>query len=427
MSHPGTSSAAAAPAASRASAPRLPTLETFSAFKSPAFRLLWTNTFVFSIIQATQRFAFVWLVLDLGRGSSAAGGIAFALGIPVLFVTIPAGVLADRIDKRMLVLVSQLFAVLITLLAAILVFADAMAPWVTFALAMGVGATVAIGLPVRNAIIPSVIERDRLMNAIVMMSLSQNFSQIAGPAFAGVVIAIWGIGGAFVAQAIVLLIGTIALIPLRVPRNVEDGPRRQPLAELGEGLRFVTGHRGILTLVLLLCASGILMIGPFSALLPQIAKEELGQSAFMASLLFAFMGAGMMISSLGLASAPGLRNKGGWFIGTLMTGGVSLTLIGLSPWYAATAAVMFFGGMGGGIFMNLNQTLIQANTPQPIMGRVMSIHTLAFMGVGPFGALIAGAGASALSAPTWMAISGIGLFTVSAIAIVTQPALRRMS
>ena len=186
------------------------------------------------------------------------------------------------------------------------------------------------------------------------------------------------------------------------------------------------GHRGIRTLILLLGVTGIFMMGPFGTLLPQIAKEELGSSPFEAGLLFAFMGAGMMISSLGIASVPDLKNKGGWFMVSLMTAGFVLPALGLSPWYALTAVVIFLGGMGGGVFMNLNQTLVQANSPHEMMGRVVGIHTLAFQGIGPMGGILAGFMAAWLGAPIWMAISGGILLALTTMAFLTQPVLRKM-
>ncbi len=415
-----------------ATRPALPTLETFSAFRSRPFTYLWINTMSFSLVQATQRFAFVWLVIEgvdkggLGHGAGAAGIVAFALGIPVLFVTMPAGVLADRMDRRTLVLGSQLVAVAVTAAAGAILLAGAMTMVIAMILAAGVGATIAVGLPVRNAIVPTVVDRDTLLKAIVMMSMAMNVSQIVGAGLGGLAIAIWGIGGAFVAQGAVLLIGTLALLPLRVPRAREAAAHRAPLHDLLDGIRFVWGHRGIRTLILLLAGSGIFMTGPFMSLLPQIAKEELGREALQASLLFTFMGAGMTISSLALASLPDLKNKGGWFVGSLMMGGVTLVTIGLSPWYALTAAVMFTGGMAGGIFMNLNQTLVQANSPHEMMGRVVGIHTLAFQGLGPMGSLLSGLLAVMLGAPVWMAISGAILFFLATATLVTQPALRKM-
>ncbi len=426
-----TRSVARAPARP-ASRPSLPTLETFSAFKSRPFTYLWINTMSFALVQATQRFAFVWLVIEavdiggLGKGPAWSGAVFFALGIPVLFVTIPAGVLADRMNRRWLVLGSQLIAVGVTAAAGAIILAGAMTTLIALLLAAGVGATIAVGLPVRNAIVPTVVDRDTLLKAIVMMSMAMNISQIAGPGLGGIAIGQWGIGGAFIAQGVVLLIGTLALIPLRVPQVRKTEEHQQPLQELKEGLRFVWGHRGIRTLILLLAGTGVFMIGPFGTLLPQIAKDELGRGPEAAGLLFTFMGAGMMVSSLAIASLPNLKNKGGWFIGSLMMAGMILPALGLSPWYALTATVMFIGGMGGGIFMNLNQVLVQANTAPEMMGRVVGVHTLAFQGLGPFGGLLAGMMAAVMGAPLWMAISGAILFTFTTTALLTQPSLRKM-
>ena len=425
-------SAAAAPTRT-ANRPSLPTIETFSAFRSRPFTYLWINTLSFALVQAMQRFAFVWLVIEavevggLGRGSEWSGAVFFALGIPVLFVTIPAGVLADRINRRSLVLASQIVAVGVTVAAGVIIVAGAMTTVIALVLAAGVGATIAVGLPVRNAIVPTVVDRDTLLKAIVMMSMAMNISQIAGASLGGLAIAFWGIGGAFIAQGVVLFVGTLALIPLRVPDVRTAAQHRQPLHELQEGFRYVWDHQGIRTLIVLLAISGIFLIGPFGTLLPQIAKEELGRNALEASLLFTYMGVGTVISSLTIASVPQLRNKGGWVIGTLMSAGIVVPLLGVSPWYPVTAVVMFCGGVAAGIFMNLNQTLIQANTPPEIMGRVVSIHTLAFQGLGPFGGMLAGLMAAWMGAPMWMVISGAVLLTLTTAAFMTQPALRNMS
>ena len=425
-------SATAAPTRT-ANRPSLPTIETFSAFQSRPFTYLWINTLSFALVQAMQRFAFVWLVIEavevggLGRGSEWSGAVFFALGIPVLFVTIPAGVLADRINRRSLVLASQIVAVGVTVAAGVIIVAGAMTTVIALVLAAGVGATIAVGLPVRNAIVPTVVDRDTLLKAIVMMSMAMNISQIAGASLGGLAIAFWGVGGAFIAQGVVLFVGTLALIPLRVPDVRTAEQHRQPLHELQEGFRYVWDHQGIRTLIVLLAISGIFLIGPFGTLLPQIAKEELGRNALEASLLFTYMGVGTVISSLTIASVPQLRNKGGWVIGTLMSAGIVVPLLGVSPWYPVTAVVMFCGGVAAGIFMNLNQTLIQANTPPEIMGRVVSIHTLAFQGLGPFGGMLAGLMAAWMGAPMWMVISGAVLLTLTTAAFMTQPALRNMS
>lgn len=410
-----------------AQAGRLPRLSTLEAFRSRPFRYLWVNTFTFFMVMGIQRFAFVWLVLDLTSGPKAAGIVTFALGIPVLFVALPAGVLSDRVNRRTLLMTSQGVATGVMALTAVLIWAGAMTVPLAVLMALLAGSATAMTQPVRAAIVPTLVERDRLMNAIVLTTLGMNVSMIVGPAVGGASIRLWGLGGSFAVQGAILALGWLMLMPLRVPHVARSAGGSEPMQDLREGLRFVVGERRIFLLILLLVISGMLMMGPSSALIPQIAKEELGKEALAASLLFAFVGVGMMATSLLLASLSDLRNKGGWFVASLVLGGTVFAAIGLSPYYALTAVFMVIWGMGGGFFMNLNQTLIQGNTPHELMGRVMSIHTLGFMGLTPMGALLAGGMASVVGAPEWVAISGMTLTLVSGFILVTQPALRRMA
>lgn len=403
--------------------------QTLRAFRSRAFTLLWLNTFLFFTVQGIQRFAFVWLVLELTDDrSSSAGVVTFALGIPVLFIALPAGVLSDRINRQRLLSMSQGAAVLVMALMAVLVFADIMSLSIAVVMAMATGACVAVAQPVRASILPSIVEKPHLMNAIVLTTIGMNTSMIIGPVLGGVAIHIWGIGGAFAVQAVILAIAWLVIIPLRVPDVVATGtgPRR-PFQDFKDGISFVVGHRGIALLILLLVVSGLLMMGPSGALIPQIAKEELGAGPFAASALFVFVGIGMMGTSFFLASRKDMANKGGFFIGSLITGGLIFASFGISSEYAVTALFMLLWGVSGGFFMNLNQTLIQSNTPLELMGRVMSIHTIAFMGITPMGALGAGFMADMVGAPTWVAISGFMLTGIALLALLTQPKLRRMS
>ncbi|GAB4323604.1 MAG: MFS transporter [Dehalococcoidia bacterium] len=409
-----------------APAGRLPRLSTLEAFRSAPFRYLWVNTFTFFMVMGIQRFAFVWLVLDLTSGPKAAGIVTFALGIPVLFVALPAGVLSDRVNRRTLLMASQGVATTVVLATAALIWADMMTVPLAVMMALLAGSATAMTQPVRTAIVPTLVERDRLMNAIVLTTLGMNVSMIIGPAIGGASIRLWGLAGSFAVQGAILALGWLMLVPLRVPKLTRATGSAKPMQDLREGLRFVVGERRIFLLIVLLVVSGMLMMGPSSALIPQIAKEELGKDALAASLLFAFVGVGMMATSLLLASLTEMPNKGGWFVVSLVLGGTVFAGIGLSPVYALTAVLMVIWGMGGGFFMNLNQTLIQGNTPHELMGRVMSIHTLGFMGLTPMGALLAGGMASVVGAPEWVAISGLTLTLVSAFILVTQPELRRM-
>jgi MFS family permease len=402
------------------------TPSTFAAFRERPFRLLWANTVLFSLVQSTQRFTFVWLVLELGRGADASGLVLFAMGAPAFVVVLPAGAWSDRLDRRLLLLGSQLGALVVTALTAVLVTIDRINLPITVALGTALGATLAFGQPVRSAVLPTLVPRERLMNAIVLTTIGINVSMIVGPAIGGAAIALWGLGGAFTVQAVIYVLGLGVLLLLRLPERAVAVERRRLRVEIVEGLSFVGRHREIRALFLLLATTGLLMLGPYQALMPKIARDQLGSDAFEASLLFAVLGIGMGFTSLVLARTRDLAHKGAWFAGGLVAGGLIQVGLGLSPVYLLTAVLMFLWGVGGGLFMNLNQTLIQTHTPDAVMGRVMALHTLAMVGLAPMGALAGGFLAGAIGAPATVAVAGLGISATAAAVLARVSTLRAM-
>ncbi|HJP41737.1 MAG TPA: MFS transporter [Dehalococcoidia bacterium] len=401
-------------------------LRTFSAFAVLAFRLLWINSFSFALSQQIRQFAFVILALDIGSGAVGVAIVSFSLGIPAMFLSLPAGVLADRVDRRLLLFGSQTASMTLTIIAVVVIWADLMTLSFAVALAAMMGAVVAIGQPVRAALVPSLVEPRQLMNAVTLMSFGMNFSMIAGPAVGGAMIGLAGVGGAFTTQAALLFGGLIALVPLRVPPPVQRA-KRNVRSDVAEGFRFVVRTSYVRLLFGLLLVTALIANGPFMTLLPQFAIEDLGASPFQASLLFAAMGIGMLMSSLVLASIPYLERAGLWFMMTMVFGGALMFFVGISPYYTLTCALMFFSGINAGLHVNLNQTLVQAYTPKAVMGRVMSIYMLVMMGAAPMGMLIAGMAASVVGAANWYAVCGAGLMIAGIVAVMSQRKVRGMS
>lgn len=410
---------------------------TFTAFRSRPFALLWTNTFLFALSQAFQQFTLAWLALKisedgetvfgmtLGAGT-AVGLVLFALGLPVLAFGLYAGALADRIDRRLLLFGSQLAGIAVTAAAAALMAAGLIGIWSTFGLALLLGAALAFGQPVRMAILPSLVTPERVLNAVTLTNLGLTGSQMLGQPISGLLINLGGIETAFGAQSALLTLGLLPLLGLRVPRVAADATRRLG-EELREGLAFVAGHAGIRALMFVLLATALVMAGTFMALLPRIAREELGAEAFAASLLFGAMGPGTLMASLLLASFARLRRAGLFFLATLVAGGVLNVALGLAPWYWFALVIMFITGWNAGFFTNLNMALVQAHTPNALMGRVMSIYTICMVGGMPIGALASGAISDVVGAREWFAICGAALLALGLVAMVTQPALRRMA
>ncbi|MEX2394654.1 MAG: MFS transporter [Actinomycetota bacterium] len=411
----------------REDAPLEPARSPFAILRDRTFRALWLNTFAFILIQSVQRFAYVWLVLELGGSEREAGIVSFAMGIPVLFVSLPAGVLSDRMDRRKLLAFSQAGAFVITGLTAALILTDNISIGLAYVLAAAMGVTTAYGQPVRQAIVPSIVPADRLQNAVALSSLAMNTSFMLGPALGGLLIKGWGMGETFAAMTVIFVFAMIPLRKLHLPPVVRRDEERHLVKEMREGFSFILHARGIRVLVVMLVVFGLLMIGPFGALLPVLARDQLGRDAAETGALFAALGVGMLITSLILASMRNMKRRGLVFTINYIVGGIGFAAIGWSRNYLLTAIVLFFWGMGGGLFINLNQMLIQANTPANLMGRVMSVHTLAFVGIGPIGALLAGAGAEAFGPGTWIFGCGIFIAATAVFVLLTQPAIRRLN
>lgn len=394
----------------------------------PSFRLLWTNSFLFVLVQSTQRFAFVWLALDLGARSDISGVILFVMGVPALLISLPVGVMSDRMDRRLLLMSSQFGALLITLGIATMVTTGHIT--VTWAIigSFIAGIFIALGTPVRTAIVPTLVPSDKLVGAIAVSTIGSNIGLIIGPATAGPVIKIWGIQGAFWLQAVLYGIGFLVLIPLKIPDRIVT-QRKKLREEIFQGLSFINGHEAVRSFYVLLSASTVFMMAPWIVLGPQIAREQAGASGSQTTALFALLGVGQFLTSMAIMRFNHkMIRKGMWFMCGLCWGSTVQILLGQSQSIPVMGLFLFLWGIGGGLYMNLNQTLIQNNTPPEVMGRVMAIHSLLMSGLAPAGALIAGFVARRIdSAPVVFSVSGFFMLLTAGYFLLFKKHLRPLA
>lgn len=372
------------------------------------FGLLWMNAVSFQLISSADRFTFTWLIDDTLTGPSwATGVVLFALGLPIFCFVLAAGAIADRSDRRRQLLGSQLAGAVISGGAAALVAAGWMTVPLAIVTAFCFGTAYAFAQPVRSALVPALVPRSQLMRAIVMMTIGQNIGFVIGPALGGAVIDAAGVGMAFAVQSVLFIAGYAAVFRLRVPPRAVEVPKRALRTEVGEGLRFVWQHPCLRPLFFLLALGGLFMMGSSSILIPKIARQEFGRTAGQASLLFTFMGIGMVSTSLVLARFVQIRRRGLVFMITMIVGTGDQIVQGFAPSYAAFAVLLFVWGITGGLYVNLNQSLIQSITPVDRMGRVMGLFLLVSAGLAPLGSLLAGTVATYLGPqPTlgWLAV-----------------------
>ena len=371
---------------------------SFDVLRLKSFRLLWLNTLGFTLVQSTQRFAFVWLILELGAKSDVSGMLLFVMGLPALFISLPIGVFSDRMNRRALLISSQIGAFGITLCTAIYVSSGHITTFSATVCAAILGLFIAIGQPVRTAVVSTLVPKEQLMNAIIVSTVASNLALIFGPALAGPAISRWGIEGAFWVQALLYGLGLLTLFPLKLPPPTHSTEARHLGKELQVGMRYIWANKNIRVLFILLSGSVLFMMSPWMVLGPQFVREQVGATGGEATILYSLLGVGQFCTSMWiLRNSRKIVRKGLWFMCGLCTGATVQIFIGPATHYWYLALVLFAWGLTGGFYLNLNQTLIQHNTPANVMGRVMSVHSFFNGGYRPHGRITCGLHREALA------------------------------
>lgn len=396
---------------------------TSNSLRRTGFWLLWANAVSVSMVMSADRFTFEWLVGEtLDASDSASGLVLFALGAPVVCFVLIAGAMADRHDRKRILLLTQFGGALVLGLSSLAVWSDIIDVPVTMLLAVLFGTVMAFGQPVRSSLLPSIVPREQLMHAIVVMTIGMNVAMIGGPLLAGWLIELSGVGLAFAVQAGFFVVGVAIVARLQVPAQPPIDRSVRLRTEVMDGLRFTWSHRRLRALFALLAVGGGLMFGAAVALLPKIARDEFGRSADDSGLLFALMGAGMIVTSIALIRYRQRMTRRGLIFMVGMIAGTSNQIVqGFVPSFAWLALLMFLWGASGGFYMNINQTLIQELTPKEKMGRVMSLTVLTQGGLVPLGALVASALAEAVGPQAAMSVFGV----VSLACVLTTLAVAR--
>lgn len=371
-----------------------------SPLTEPNFRWLWFNNIGYFIVVNAQRFVFAWFVLDgLNKAEREQGLVVFALGIPALFLVLQAGAWADRLDRRNLLLATQIGAAVVTSGTAIGIGTGrATLTWVMLAAVLA-GSAGSIGQPVRASLIPLLVSEAQLFKAIAFNALAMTSSMIFGPVLAKLVGDRFGFEGAFWFQTILLGIGVIFLLQMRIPPHENVPEKRQSVyAATRAAVSHVFEDRSLRTLFLLLTLSGFTINPAVMVTLQAFVKTELGRDSGDTGLLFAMMGLGIAISSVIVMRKGNMRDKGSAFQRAMMVGSTMTFIMGFTTEFVQLFPLVFTMGLAGGFYITMNQGLIQANTPQPLMGRMMGLYTLIQAGLLPIGALLLGLIASKIGA-----------------------------
>jgi len=393
------------------------------------YRLFWFANFLTSLIAGITRFAFIWIALEISDNAAAPAFLGFAVGIPGLLISLPAGAISDRVDRRLMTIYVGLAAAAGLLATAAVIGADLINLPIAMVLGFGVGSAIAAIVPPLQAMVPQLVPPNRLMSAVGFQNMGQSVAQVAGAVIGGGSIAVFGLGPAFLVFTAIMLAGVALMWVVNVPayeraERAAGGTVRSMVSDIRSGLHYAFGRDPLRSLIIvgLFMGSGI---GAYGILMPDIAKNELGQGVFATSLLISMLSLGMISTSLYLASRREISRRGLMFLIAFNCFGPGLMAIGLSNSYPLTVLIMIIWGGCGGVLMTSQRTLLQEFTEPHMMGRVMALFALTFNGLLPISAIYVGLMRTQFGPGDTLAIMG-GLMAIGAVLIASRSQLRNM-
>jgi len=371
------------------------------------FRLFFTGQLVSLVGTWMQSIALSWLVYRLTGQATLLGLVVFATQGPIFLLGSFGGVLADRMDPRRLVLITQVVQMAQAFLLAWLTLTGRVQVWHILTLAGALGVASAFDLPGRQVLVARTVDREHLPNAIALNSSIFHGSRVLGPAVAGIMVAAVGEGWCFLANAVSFLAAIAALMMMRLPPWVPRGVHPAVFAHLLEGVRFVRRDKRV-TLLLILLGIVCLMGMPYTVLMPVYADSILHGGPRAMGLLMAASGTGAVLAAVALAGrrrTEGLEQIA--YLGAIGTG-LALVCFAYSRVFWLSALIMVPVGMTMVAHMTSNNTLVQMLIPDEMRGRVMAFHAMVFTAGMPLGALLAGFAAHRIGAPLTTALGGVG-------------------
>lgn len=395
------------------------------ALRNPNFRLFWSGNFLSNIGTWMQNVAQGWLVLTLTANSAFwLGVVGFAGSIPFLFFTLFGGVIADRVNKRRLLLVTQSVMMILAFLLAGLAWAQVITVWEVALIAFLNGTAMAMNQPSYQALVPRLVKREDLTNAIALNSGQYNMSRILGPTLGGYAMVLMGVAGNFFLNGLSFLAVLFALTRIRYPEEKE--PRKESmLSSLYAGLGYVRGRPEMFVLVWMIGVSSLLTM-PFLTFIPYFARTQLAVGASGMGWLFGASGAGAVMGAATVAWQGKIRHRG---CVIALSGAAVMAIVVVFCYthiFALSVFLMLFEGYGMILTISSVNVAMQTLSSDAMRGRVMSIYGTCFLGLPPLGSLLAGELSRHISTSHALALmSGVAMLVFLGF-LAFSPALRHL-
>jgi MFS family permease len=368
----------------------LPARTFASVRKHRNYRLFFTGQVISLVGTWMQNIALAWYVIELTHSAVAVGFLAFCRFAPFTVFGLISGVVADRFDNRRQMMVTQSASMVVAAALTVLAFSGAEIVWLAYLLAAAAGTALVFDAPGRHALTFQMVGRDELPNAVALNASLFNASRVVGPAVAGVIIAVFGVGVCFALNTVSFLAVLTSLALMRADELVPlDRPQLHPswIQSIREGLGYA--RRSPRVRLVLAMTTVVSTVGfNFHVLVPVLASETLDAGPRTFGILSAAFGAGALIGAL---VSAGL-GRASWKALIAGVGGFSVALLALAPMQTVIActALLFVVGVCFTLWTSNSQSLLQLSAPDHLRGRVLSLYLFAFAGLAPLGGLLAG-------------------------------------
>jgi MFS family permease len=388
------------------------------------YRLFFSGQTVSLIGTWMTRLATSWLVYRLTNSALLLGVIGFAGQIPTFLLAPFAGVWVDRLDRHKVLVVTQILSMIQSFALAALALTHRITFWEIFWLSIFQGAINAFDMPSRQAFVTQMVEsREDLPNAIALNSSMVNASRLIGPSLAGIVIAAVGEGWCFFIDGASYIAVIISLLLMQITVRPMARKRESVIVELREGWHYVTRFKPIRAILMLLALVSLFGM-PYTVLMPIFARDVLHGGAHTLGFLTGAIGVGALVSAGYLATRKTVLGLGRVIPIVTMVFGAALIGFGLSHWLALSMFLLLFAGFGMMQQMAASNTILQTIVEEDKRGRVMAFYSMAFVGMAPFGSLVAGALAARIGAPFTVVISGTACIAGALVFLTQLPSIR---
>ncbi len=375
------------------------------AFRHRDYRLFFAGQLTSLVGTWMQTVAQSWLVYRLTGSAALLGLVGFVSQVPIFLLAPVAGAVADGYPRRKVLLAIQASSMLLAFPLAALTLMNRIQVWHVIVLSILLGIVNAFDIPVRQSFVAEMVGREDLINAIALNSSMMNASRIVGPAVAGIVVAAFGEGWCFLINGVSYLAVIVCLLFIQSGNRAPRERRGSHMEAVIEGFRFVIHTRPVRALLILLGLVSVMGM-PYSVLMPIFADDILHGGARGLGLLMGASGIGALLGAVTLAGRQGTRGLGRWVMLACGGFGASLILFAVSRVFWISALLLIPAGFSMMVQMASSNTLIQSMVPDRLRGRVMAVYSMMFIGMSPFGALLAGLLATRAGAPLTVAAGG---------------------